>query len=278
MNIGPETLDRLCKEAHAIARDAGRRIVELYRADVEIEIKRDNTPVTVADFAAHDILVRGLAALSPSLPVLSEESEQVSSDERHAWPACWLVDPLDGTREFIRGNGEFTVNVALVEGNRPVLGIVHAPVLDVSYTAIRGQGARKQRGDEPPEDIHVRNAPGTVTVALSRSHSASSPVQKFLDAIGKHDEIPMGAALKSCLVAEGIADVYARLGPTGEWDTAAAQVIVEEAGGAMTDTCRRSLSYNRRDSLINPNFLVFGDGRVDWCDLLPREAIQQDAA
>lgn len=273
MKMSPETLGRLCLEAHLLARVAGQRIVELYATDVCVEIKPDNTPVTAADHAAHDVLLCGLASLKPSLPVLSEESEHVPFDERHRWSAYWLIDPLDGTREFIRRNGEFSVNVALVINNRPVIGIVHAPVLDVSYMAIRGQGAWKQVETDDPVGIRVRNAPKRVTVALSRSHSRSCPVQKFLDAIGSHDEIAMGSALKSCLVAEGIADVYARLGPTGEWDTAAAQVIVEEAGGCIIDTRRRKLRYNMRDSLVNPSFLVFGDDRIDWCEHLPRETV-----
>jgi len=254
-------------------RHAGKRIVEVYAGDCDVRYKSDNTPVTTADMAAHRIIVDELRELHPDLPVLSEESTQVSFEERHEWNAYWLVDPLDGTREFLRRNGEFSVNIALIVDNRPVAGVVLAPVLDVAYFATLNGGAFKQIGETEPELISVRNAPNPVTVARSRSPITGPRMQQFLDAIGEHDEIPMGSALKSCLVAEGVADIYARLGPTGEWDTAAAQCIVEEAGGHVTDTQKRDLTYNTRESLINPNFLVFGDDQVDWVRHLPPEAL-----
>lgn len=275
MGFDLDTADRLTQEALAIARHAGRRIVEVYSEESECDVsyKSDQTPVTTADLAAHDIILEQLQQLQPLLPVLSEESDSIPFAERHEWPTYWLVDPLDGTREFLRRNGEFSVNIALVSNNRPIAGVIVAPVLNIAYFATQSFGAFKQVGEMEPQPISVRSAPDPVTVARSRSPVTGPRLQQFLDAIGEHDEIPMGSALKSCLVAEGAADVYARLGPTGEWDTAAAQCIVEEAGGYIRDTRSRDLTYNMRESLINPNFLVFGDDRVDWAQHLPPEAL-----
>ena len=261
----PDPAVPLMHDVLALARRAGQRIVEIAAGDYDVTIKSDQTPLTTADMAAHDIIVEGLEALDPRLPVLSEESDEIPFSERHGWSRHWLVDPLDGTREFLRGNGEFAVNIALVEGNRPLLGVVVAPVLDVAYFAARGIGAWKQCGAARPRAIHVRDVPtNRPTVARSRCPVTGERLQRFLDDLGEHDEIAMGASLKSCLVAEGVADVYARLGPTGEWDTAAAQVIVEEAGGHITDAAARDLRYNERESLINPHFVVYGDDRFDW--------------
>jgi len=238
-----------------------------------VDYKSDNTPVTTADIAAHNVIVDELQKLNPCLPVLSEESDGIPFEERHGWASYWLVDPLDGTREFLRRNGEFSVNIALIHENRPIAGVIVAPVLDIAYFATQGSGSYKQVGDEQAKAIHVRTAPQPVTVAKSRSPSVGPRLKYFLDGLGEHDEIPMGSALKSCLVAEGVADIYARLGPTGEWDTAAAQCIVEEAGGYIRDVNSRNLTYNERESLINPAFLVFGDDQIDWVQHLPPEAL-----
>lgn len=273
MSFESKIAERLTREALAIAHVAGQRIVEVYAAkDCEINYKSDHTPVTTADLAAHEIIVEHLQQLEPSLPVLSEESDGVSFEERLRWPTYWLVDPLDGTREFLRRNGEFSVNIALIDNNRPIAGVIVAPVLGIAYFATAGSGAYKQVEGDDPHLIRVRTAPQPVTVARSRSPTTGPRLQQFLDGLGEHDEIPMGSALKSCLVAEGVADVYARLGPTGEWDTAAAQCIVEEAGGYIRDVHQQDLTYNLRESLINPNFLVFGDDQVDWVQHLPPEA------
>ena len=269
MFLDTETTEALTLDALALARRAGDRILEVYRDDFEVAIKEDQTPVTTADMAAHDVIVAGLAQLPVELPVLSEESDSVPFSERNVWDTYWLVDPLDGTREFLRGNGEFTVNIALIENGEPVIGVIHAPVFNVAYYGMRNGGAWKKEGNLPAEPIHVRHAPrNRMTVARSRCPSTGPMLQKFLDRIGDHDEIAMGASLKSCLVAEGAADVYCRLGPTGEWDTAAAQCIVEEAGGHITDTRLQDLRYNQKESLINPHFLVFGDSDYNWADAL----------
>jgi len=247
-----------------LARDAGRRILEIYESDFAVQHKEDRSPLTAADMAAHNAIVAGLQVLTPELPVLSEESKDVPYAERRQWNTYWLVDPLDGTREFIKRNGEFTVNIALIHGTESVLGVVHVPVSGLIYKACRGGGAFKQPRDGEAHPIHVRERAGDpLVVAGSRSHRGDS-LQHFLGNIGDYEMISMGSALKLCLVAEGRADIYPRLGPTSEWDTAAAQCVVEEAGGRVTDTDMNILRYNTKDSLLNPEFLVFGDLQRDW--------------
>jgi len=226
--------------------------------------------LTTADLEANRIITDGLEALDFSVPILSEESAVVSFNERTGWDSYWLVDPLDGTREFIARNGEFSVNIALIENGKPILGVVYAPILKVAYFAARGQGAWKQVDDAQPQPIQVRKSPrDAVVVARSRSPVTGPLMKRFLEKLGAHEEVPMGSALKSCLVAEGAADVYPKLGPTSEWDTGAAQCVVEEAGGRITDLKMCDLRYNTRESLINPHFLVFGSDERQWNDYVP---------
>ena len=246
---------------------AGQEILNIYNSEFQIENKQDNTPVTCADLAANELLVRELSQLSSEFPVLSEESELVDFEQRQQWQTYWLVDPLDGTRTFIERTGEFSVNIALIHNHRPVLGVIHSPVKDCTFYASYQKGAFSHRASQV-KSIQVRSScPATVTVAGTRS-SQGHKIQKFLERLrGQFDDVDlkfMGSSLKSCMVAEGIADVYVRLGPTSEWDTAAAQCIVEEAGGRITDTRLRSLQYNTKESLLNPHFLVFGDQNIDW--------------
>ncbi len=258
-------------QALKLAKLAGERIRQVYDQDFNISIKSDNTPLTTADIDAHHIIVDGLCALELNIPVLSEESSGIPFAERNDWKTYWLVDPLDGTREFIKRNGEFTVNIGLIEDGAPIVGVVYAPVMKTAYYASAGLGAWKQNDGEEAVQIHVREAPrDKVTVARSRSPVTGPDMQQFLNKLGDHNEVAMGSALKSCLVAEGIADVYARLGPTSEWDTGAAQCIVKEAGGKITDIRMRELRYNTRESLINPHFLVFGcEKDHNWSDYVP---------
>jgi 3'(2'), 5'-bisphosphate nucleotidase len=254
----------LLTPAIEIAIEAGRKIMEIYESDFAVEHKDDNTPLTAADTAAHNIIDAGLRELTPDLPILSEESTGVPFSERARWQRYWLVDPLDGTREFVKRNGEFTVNIALIDQHQPVLGIVYAPALGVYYYACHGQGAWKRDAVNQPVRLHCRRWPGDrAIIAGSRSHRGAS-LETFLANLGEYELIPMGSALKSCLVAEGKADIYPRLGPTSEWDTAAAQCVVEEAGGRITDTAMQPLRYNTKDSLLNPYFFASGDGTVDW--------------
>ena len=272
MARSPEQVASQVDEVVAISRLAGRRILELYESDVTVTSKDDETPLTNADLAANELIVESLARLEPTIPILTEESCGIPFAERHEWQTYWLVDPLDGTREFIKRNGEFSVNIALIHKGVSYLGVVHAPVLDVTYWATRGHGAWKQEADQEPVRIKVRTAPKKgVTVARSRAPLTGGLLNRFLDKLGEYKEVAMGSALKSCLVAEGRADVYARLGPTSEWDTGAAQCIVEEAGGHVTDTNMEDLRYNTKESLLNPHFFVFGEGDHNWSDYLETE-------
>jgi len=251
-----------------IARDAGRRILDVYERGFSVEQKEDRSPLTAADRAAHEIICARLETLTPGIPVLSEESAKVDYEKRAGWQRFWLVDPLDGTREFINRNGEFTVNIALIENHRPVLGVVYVPVTGLTYFAAAGQGAFKQKGECAVQPIKARRfAGGKPIVVASRSH-AGPETEVFLKNLGAHDVVSMGSALKLCLVAEGTADVYPRLGPTMEWDTAAAQCVVEAAGGRVTDLNRQPLVYNK-PSLLNPWFLASAAGDYDWYRHLP---------
>jgi len=247
-----------------LARDAGAAILRIYETDFDIEHKQDNSPLTEADLASHRTIVGALERLTPDIPVLSEESSKIPFETRRSWSRYWLIDPLDGTREFVKRNGEFTVNIALIEGDRPTLGVVYAPVLDRLYYGSADNGAWKQEGDAEATPIRVvaqRQVP--TRVVGSRSHAGDS-LMRFLDSLGEHELVSMGSSLKICLVAEGAADIYPRLGLTSEWDTAAAQAVVEAAGGRVTTLDLEPLKYNTKDSLLNPHFLVFGDRSEDW--------------
>jgi 3'(2'), 5'-bisphosphate nucleotidase len=247
-----------------LARKAGEAILAVYNTDFEVTDKSDNSPLTAADLASHKLIVATLSELTPDIPVLSEESSKIPYETRRSWQRYWLIDPLDGTREFIKRNGEFTVNIALIEDQDPVLGVIYAPVIDKLYYGVRGDGAWLRDGDAAAVQIKVQDKRrDPVQVAGSRSHAGDSLI-KFLENLGDHELLSMGSSLKFCLVAEGKADLYPRLGPTSEWDTAAAQAIVEAAGGRVTTLDMQPLKYNTKDSLLNPHFFVFGDTTEDW--------------
>ncbi len=247
----------------SIARAAGAKILEVYASDFTVTAKDDKSPLTAADLAAHHTIVDGLKALTPDVPVLSEESASVPFAERGAWDRYWLVDPLDGTREFVKRNGEFTVNIALIDGDAPILGVVHVPVTGVTYYASVDAGAFRQDGDNTPYAITTRTPPTPPVIVGSRSHAGAS-LAAFLDRLGEHQLVSVGSSLKLCLVAEGAADCYPRFGLTSEWDTAAAQCVAEVAGASVTDLDGNRLRYNRKDSLLNPHFIVSGDPAAAW--------------
>ena len=254
----------------SLAITAGEKILVVYGTNFRVNHKHDRSPVTAADRIANETIVAGLTALTPDIPTLSEEADAPAFSVRAPWKKLWLVDPLDGTREFVKRNGEFTVNIALIENGEPVLGVVYAPVGDTCYYATRGHGAFKKVGRGQPIAIRAKRyqSDTQMIVTGSRSHNTGDELRHFLTQIGPHKYLPMGSALKSCLVAEGAADIYPRFGPTCEWDTAAAQCVVEEAGGRFTDMTLQPLRYNLRDTLLNPHFLVFGDPAYDWRRLL----------
>lgn len=261
----PPLLDALLQ----IGEEAANAILRVYTTEFAVEQKADTSPLTEADRAAHQIITSGLAALTPLIPVLSEESpaSQHEFAARRQWSELWLVDPLDGTREFVKRNGEFTINIALIREHRPVLGLVMAPALDLTYTGAVGTGAwRRHQGKL--QSIHVRSpARQRPVVAGSRSHRGAS-LDTLLMRLGDHELLSIGSALKLCLVAEGTADLYPRLGDTFEWDTAAGQAVLEAAGGGVVDLSGRPLRYNERDSLRNPHFLACGDMTREWWRLL----------
>jgi 3'(2'), 5'-bisphosphate nucleotidase len=251
-----------------IADSAGREIMRIYRTAFGVTLKDDRSPLTEADLAAQRIIGAGLGSLTPDIVMLGEESPQQQFEHRRQWPRLWLVDPLDGTREFVKRNGEFTVNIALVEHGEPVLGVVHAPAREVMYAAARGAGAFRRNADGSRNALHVQaNAPPTLRVLGSRSHG-DAVLDRLIDRLGKHERISVGSALKFGLLAEGSADLYVRRGPTSEWDTAAGHAVVLEAGGWVVDLAGVPLRYNARDTMINPSFMAYADRSRDWPALL----------
>jgi 3'(2'), 5'-bisphosphate nucleotidase len=263
----------LLEPVMAIAVEAGEKILAVYNTEFAVEHKEDCSPLTEADLASHETILQGLETLISGVPVLSEESQEVSFVERHNWQRYWLVDPLDGTREFVKRNGEFTVNIALIEGHEPVLGVVYVPVTRVLYYACRDHGAYKKEAGAAAIalKVHPWAGEGTVLVAGSRSH-AGEHLKSFLDRVGDYELVSMGSSLKLCLVAEGKADIYPRFGLTSEWDTAAAQCVVEEAGGMVADLNGTPLRYNTKESLLNPYFLVIADSTGNWEQFIPEAA------
>ena len=258
--------DVLVAQVRSLACRAGAAILEVYEGEFHVERKDDRSPLTAADLAAHHLIVEGLSALTPDLPVLSEESAGVPWPERSRWTRYWLVDPLDGTREFVKRNGEFTVNIALIDDHRPVLGVVQVPVSGLVAWAVSGQGAWQVVADGEPQRLRTRARAEPLVVAGSRSHGDARQAS-LLDQVGRHEVVPLGSSLKFLRIAAGEADLYLRLGPTSEWDTAAAQCVLEEAGGAVLDLDGRPLACNTRDSLLNPEFFACGDPRTDWARL-----------
>lgn len=239
-----------------IAEQAGAAILQIYQQDTaafNISDKADDSPLTAADLAAHQLIVQALQRLTPDLPILSEEAADISWDIRKTWQRYWLVDPLDGTKEFIQRNGEFTVNIALIEQGEPVLGVIHAPVLNKTYFATKGAGSFvKSAGGTTPIRVAV---PGeTVRVVGSRSHP-SPELAGYLQQFAQHHLVTVGSSLKFCLVAEGAADVYPRFGPTMQWDTAAGHIIALEAGASVSFTGIETQVY-QRENLRNPGFIV----------------------
>jgi len=264
-------LTSLIEPLVVLSRKAGDAILEVYATDFDVQEKADDSPLTKADMASNKVIVEELRKLAPDIPIISEEFGLPEFEERGQWKRYWLIDPLDGTKEFVKRNGEFTVNIALIDGHKPVLGIVHVPVSGVTYTGCEGQGASKRHGDEAPVTIEVaRDSDNPVKVVGSRSHSGAN-LDHFFDALGETELVPMGSSLKFCVVAEGKAHVYPRLGLTSEWDTAAAQAVVEQAGGAVLELDGTPLRYNAKTDILNPFFVVRGPDDRDWVELLEEQ-------
>jgi 3'(2'), 5'-bisphosphate nucleotidase len=254
-----------------IAQRAGKAIMEIYNKTEPATVfyKEDKSPLTLADMASHTIILEELQKLSLRIPVLSEEAANISYEVRKSWNQFWLVDPLDGTKEFIKRNREFTVNIALIDRTRPVLGVVEAPALDVTYSALAEKGAFKHMGLDKQKITAAGHYNGQLKIVASRSHN-NPAVEQFINKFQNAQYLAKGSSLKFCLVAEGSAHLYPRFGPTMEWDTAAAQCIVECAGGTVTDINGAALKYNKPD-LHNPFFVVSGLQDFHWQSYLEKE-------
>lgn len=267
------TSSDLLEPVRRLACEAGRAILDIYERPQAPEVSRkaDDSPLTAADLAAHRVIAAGLRELTPTLPLVSEESAVPAWEERRTWRRYWLVDPLDGTKEFIGRTGEFTVNIALIEDGVPVLGVVHVPVRGLCYTG-DGQGAMLHEDSAPGRPIRASalDVERTLRVVASRRHGAGV-LERWLEAARTRfsglELLNMGSSLKICLVAEGRADVYPRLAPTSEWDTAAAQAVLEAAGGALLDESGEPYRYNRKADILNPPFLAVGDASYAWAAL-----------
>ena len=260
----------------AATREAGQAILAIYETDFEVEAKADQSPVTQADLSAHAIIVERLKALAPDIPILSEESAPPPFAARRGWPRHWLVDPLDGTREFVHRNGEFTVNIALIEGGRPVLGVVGAPVADEIFVGDVKSGTAYKVFANGRRALNTRPlSPERFTVVASRSHGGERQ-ERFLGSLSRSIGAPrlrrVGSSLKLCLLAAGEADLYPRLGPTSEWDIAAAEAVLTAAGGAVWGFDGAPLSYNAKESFLNPDFFAVGDRAYPWLERLPARA------
>jgi len=260
-------LAALLEPVLAIAVAAGDAIMEVYQSDFAVSTKDDASPLTQADLRAHRTIIDGLARLTPDIPCLSEEDADISYETRSSWTRYWLIDPLDGTKEFIKRNGDFTVNIALIDRHEAVLGVVHVPVTGTSYVAARGVGASVIR-DGVTTAIRTRATPPKPTLVVTKSHRDAA-LDEFLARAPAHEELSRGSSLKFCMVAEGLADFYPRTGPTSEWDTAAAQCLAEVAGASVLRLPDwQPLRYNSKDSLLNPGFVVIGDPAYGWRERL----------
>ncbi len=259
----------LLSDVVSLAKQAGGQVLNIYHSDFTVEFKADKSPLTAADLASHYCICQGLQRLTPNLPIISEESTPVSFRERRLWPRYWLIDPLDGTKEFLEKNDEFTINIALIDRHKPILGVIFAPALDICYFAENTQGAFKQIAQNRPEPLHSRawEEGSMITTAVSRRHGMNT-LKKFLAQFSHLNLLHCGSALKFCFVAEGLADIYPRFSPTFEWDTAAGQCILEQAGGAVIDYKGKPLRYNRLSSLRKAAFLAVADKSHPWLNYL----------
>jgi len=264
----PILLDESAREAViALAQAAAEDILAVYERPFDVERKSDDSPLTEADLASHRRIVDGLERITPEIPVLSEESAEEVAAQRRDWSRLWLVDPLDGTREFIKRNGEFTVNIALIEDGVPVFGVIQAPVTGELWWGDLAHGAwrRVNDGEVPLQTRSPAVAP--LRVAASRSHRDARTeafMAKMTAQVGEIETVGVGSSLKFCRVAEGAIDIYPRFGPTSEWDTAAGQAIVEAAGGRVLDPQARPFRYNQRETLLNGDFVAMGDANLPW--------------
>ncbi|WP_339050195.1 3'(2'),5'-bisphosphate nucleotidase CysQ [Rickettsiella endosymbiont of Xylota segnis] len=262
-------MNSLLNDIVSLAKQAGNQVCNIYQSDFTVEYKADKSPITVADLASHDCICQGLRHLTPDLPIISEESVPISFQKRRSWEKYWLIDPLDGTKEFLEKNGEFTINIALIEQHKPSLGVIFVPSKNICYFASKGIGAYKQIGEAQPKVMLSRDwkEEQSITAVISRRHGMEK-LKKFLAQFSSLNLLYCGSALKFCWLAEGLADIYPRFSPTFEWDTAAGQCILKEAGGLVIDNTGQELQYNMSSSLQIANFLAVADKRRHWLHYL----------
>ena len=272
---------QLLNAVNEIAIAAGSEILDVYNSEqaIEVSTKQDDSPLTDADRRAHLLIVDRLSSLTPNIPLLSEESDAIDYSLRKSWQRYWLIDPLDGTKEFINRNGEFTVNIALIENGQSVAGVVHVPVTGISYFGGIGIGAWKQNTNQLDNEVQLIASQAMqensgVRIVASRRHlgeQLDALVEKIENHFGKATLLSMGSSLKMCLLAEGSADIYPRMAPTSEWDTAAAHGILCAAGGEIVDLQFRPLRYNSKPELLNPFFIALADRAYPWKQLLDKQ-------
>lgn len=262
-------MNSLLNDIISLAKRAGSQVLKIYHSDFSVGYKSDKSPITVADLASHECICQGLRHLTPDLPIISEESYTVPFQKRRLWEKYWLVDPLDGTKEFLEKNGEFTINIALIEQHKPSLGVIFVPSMNICYFAQQGIGAYKQVGETQPEIMLCRvwKEDRPITAAISRRHGMGE-LKNFLAQFSCLNLLYGGSALKFCWLAEGLADIYPRFSPTYEWDTAAGQCILNEAGGLVIDNMGQELHYNMSSSLQIADFLAVADKRHEWLHYL----------
>jgi len=251
--------NKLSKTIFSIVKSAGREILKIYnKSDLGITYKKDKSPLTIADQASNRIIEEGLKRVTPNIPILSEEGKKVKYDERKKWNMFWLIDPLDGTKEFIKRNGEFTVNVALISDNEPILGVVYAPVLDTLWYGALNHGSFKSANNKTLIKINsvTPKKDSIIKIVTSRSHANNPDLNNFLENYSNYELMKMGSSIKICLVADGSAHIYPRFGPTMEWDTAAAHAVVKYAGGNIYDLDNMNELIYNKSNLLNPGFLV----------------------
>lgn len=239
-----------------VADEASEKVLHIYQSDFKVSYKADDSPITAADTAAHEIITQGLRRISRDIPILSEEGKGIPWEERNQWRRFWLVDPIDGTKDFTQRTGEFTVNIAMIEDGQPVMGVVTAPALKEAYWGVVGEGAHRRDRTGKVHRIRVAEPKAVKRVVASKNH-LNAETRTFIDKLGEHELVQAGSSLKFCRIAEGHADIYPRMGPTCEWDTGAAQAVLVAAGGKVQTVDGKPLKYGKQD-VLNPYFIASG--------------------
>ncbi|MFC0703451.1 3'(2'),5'-bisphosphate nucleotidase [Marinobacter persicus] len=240
-----------------IADEASERVLHIYQSDFKVHFKEDQTPITAADLAANEIIVKGLRRIAPDIPIVSEESPETPWEERKHWRRFWLIDPIDGTKDFTQRSGEFTINIAMIEDGEPVMGVVVAPALKEAFWGVKGEGAYKRDRSGKAHRIRVAELRDSLRVVASKNH-LNEETRAFIARLGPHETVQAGSSLKFCRLAEGHADIYPRMSPTSEWDTAAAHAVLLAAGGKVQTPDGKPLKYGK-ENIENPFFIAAGN-------------------